>query len=85
MTAPIVYSKEISPGRWLAATGAAPYFCFEAKTHKEVLEVTKRALRFYGSVKERLDSEVKSTRERERAIPTFSSKDKVLAKELVDA
>jgi hypothetical protein len=77
-----IYIKEIGPGQWLAATGTAPYFCFEADSRERVREIALRALRFYDNAKGRLEIQVRAIREREKAIPTFSQKDKVSAREL---
>jgi hypothetical protein len=74
-----IYNKEVSPGRWLAATGVAPYFCFESDSREHALEIAKRALRFFEANKDRLEAQVQTIREREKATSTFSNKDKVSA------
>jgi hypothetical protein len=48
-------------------------FCFEAESHEEVIEVTKRALQFYESTRARLESRVKSTR-RKSALTRLSAR-----------
>jgi hypothetical protein len=47
-----IYNKEVSSGRWLAATGVAPYFCFESDSREHALEIAKRALRFFEANKD---------------------------------
>ncbi len=37
----------LEDGRWLAATGSAPYFCLEAGSEDAVVELATRAVRFY--------------------------------------
>lgn len=80
-----IYTKEIGPQQWIAATAVAPYFCFEADSREQVLDIAKRALRFYETHEHSLRVQVQAIREREKAIPAFSKKDKVSARELVAA
>jgi hypothetical protein len=80
-----VYIKEAGPGQWVAATGVAPYFCFEAESRERLERIVVHALRFYDSVSDRLEAQIKISRERKQVVPTFSKKDKVSAKELVAA
>jgi predicted RNase H-like HicB family nuclease len=81
----IVYFKEIGERQWVAATGAAPYFCFEADSREAVRELAKNALQFYWSASDDVTAEIKAHRERDRAIPTFDPKEAISAKELVAA
>lgn len=37
----------LTDGRWLAATGSAPYFCVEAGSEEAVSALAARAIRFY--------------------------------------
>ena len=36
--------------RWFAATARAPFFCFEANSKDQALDLAKAALKFYHSV-----------------------------------
>ena len=78
-----VYTQRLESGRWLAATGVAPYFCFEGDSREEVLNTATRALRFFIASVEAISAEKK--REREQSIPNFDPNCKVSAKELVAA
>jgi hypothetical protein len=80
-----IYTVQTSEGRWLAATAAAPYFCFESDSQEAVTDIAARALRFYTSVKDRLETEVQTSKGRSKAVPTFDPKNKISAKELVAA
>lgn len=42
-----IHIGQIGPDRFLAATSASPYFCFEAESKEAVTEKVRRALRFY--------------------------------------
>ena len=42
-----VYTTTDDQGRWYAATGVVPYFCFEGATEQEVLAEAADALKFY--------------------------------------
>ena len=81
----LLYTKEISPGRWVAATAVTPYFCFEAESRDALVEIVRRALAFYEGAIDRLETAIQTSREREKATPTFSQKDKISARELVAA
>jgi hypothetical protein len=44
---PELHTKEIEPGRWIAATGASPYICVEAGTEAQALKTAQDGLAFY--------------------------------------
>lgn len=81
----IVYFRQASDGRWLAATGTAPYFCFEAESQDAVLQVATRALRFYADAIEEFADELKTHKGRGETIPTFDRRNAISAKDLVAA
>jgi predicted RNase H-like HicB family nuclease len=51
-----VYTTQIG-GKWVVATNASPYFCFEGDSEQAVLAKARRALRFVCSVREELAAE----------------------------
>jgi hypothetical protein len=91
-----VYTKKLGAGRWLAATGVAPYFCVEGTTKAAALNLAREALLFFVESNDSSGRSVESLarkrgiaslakkHQRERGpIPTFDRNDKVSAKELV--
>jgi predicted RNase H-like HicB family nuclease len=43
------YVGELPDGRFVAASSAAPYFCFRAESEEAVLAKVSKALTFFGS------------------------------------
>lgn len=41
-----IHIGEVEPGRWIAATGQSPYFCFEAKSEAALIKRVKEAVAF---------------------------------------
>ena len=85
MTNQTIYFKEVAPGRWLAATGVSPYFCFEGESQDAVFSLAARALAFHSGAKNEVQPQLEAHRERTRAIPTFDNKHTISARELAAA
>ena len=71
-----IYTSD-AHGKWVAATGRAPYFCFEAETEVAALALATAAIKFYRTAVLCADKPFKTE--------SFNPKNRVLASELVAA
>jgi predicted RNase H-like HicB family nuclease len=78
----LVHTAEID-GKWIAATNAAPYFCFEAASEEAAFATAARALRFFFSVVTEHGNPLQE--ERVEADPAYHRGHTVSAKELACA
>lgn len=66
---------------WIAATSSSPFFCLEAESEREVLELAARALRFHQAATTRAGQD----QGRERQFPGYKIQNRVSARELAIA
>ncbi len=66
---------------WIAATSSSPFFCLEAGSEREVLELAARALRFHQAAATR----AAQNQGRERQFPGYRIQNRVSARELAIA
>jgi len=66
---------------WIAATSSSPFFCLEAGSEREVLELAARALRFHQAASARAGQ----NQGRERQFPGYTIQNRVSARELAIA
>ncbi len=66
---------------WIAATSSSPFFCLEAGSEREVLELAARALHFHQAAATRAGQ----NQEREKQFPGYTIQNRVSARELAIA
>jgi hypothetical protein len=67
--------------RWIAASSSSPFFCLEAGSEREVLELAARALRFHQEATARANQNQGG----ERHFPGYTIQNRVSARELAIA
>jgi hypothetical protein len=72
-----VHLARTGDGKWVAATSASPYFCFESDSEAEVTRLAHHAVSFFGANLS-LIQQIKGERERAAVPPVLSETRKEL-------